>query len=166
MLFRSKHPDMHLIYVEQICGLFKLAGLPGDEVMKKVFHLSLKGKALAWYRLCDDIGSWNWNQLKLELHQKNYPMHLVHRDRNYIYNFWPREGESIALAWGRLKSMLYSCPNHELSRQIIIQNFYARLSHNDRSMLDTSCASSLLRRLSNFGGIFWKELNATLKLGT
>ena len=98
----TEHPDMHLIYVEQICGLFKLDGLPRDEVMKKVFPLSLKGKALAWYRLCDDIGSWNWNRLKLEFHQKNYPMHLVHRDRNYIYNFWPREGESIALAWGGL----------------------------------------------------------------
>ena len=33
------------------------------------------------------------------------PMHLVHRDRNYIYNCWPREGESIAQAWGRLKSI-------------------------------------------------------------
>ena len=32
----TEHPDMHLIYVEQICGLFKLAGLPEDEVMKKV----------------------------------------------------------------------------------------------------------------------------------
>ena len=32
----TEHPDMHLIYVEQICGLFKLVGLPGDEVMKKV----------------------------------------------------------------------------------------------------------------------------------
>ena len=83
---------MHLTYVEQICGLFKLAGLPGEDVKKKVFLLSLKGKALAWYRLCDDIGSWNWNCLKLELHQKNYPMHLVHRDRNYISNFGPCEG--------------------------------------------------------------------------
>ena len=26
------HPDMHLIYVDQICGLFKLAGLLEDEV--------------------------------------------------------------------------------------------------------------------------------------
>ena len=49
----SEHPDMHLIHVEQIYVLFKLAGLPRDEVMKKVFPLSLKGKALAWYRLCD-----------------------------------------------------------------------------------------------------------------
>ena len=38
----TEHPDMHLIYVEQICGLFKLAGLPGDRVMKKVFPLSLR----------------------------------------------------------------------------------------------------------------------------
>ena len=37
----TKHPDMHLIYVEQICGLFKLTGLPGDDVMKKVFPLSV-----------------------------------------------------------------------------------------------------------------------------
>ena len=69
-------------------------------------------------------------------------MHLVHRDRNYIYNFWPREGERITQAWERLKSMLYSCPNHELSREIIIQKFYARLSLDNRSMLDTSCTES------------------------
>ena len=37
---------MHLIYVDEVCGLFKLAGLPGDEVKKKVFPLSLGGKAL------------------------------------------------------------------------------------------------------------------------
>ena len=42
--------------------------------------------------------------------------------------------------------MLYSCPNHELSREMIIQNFYAWLSHNDRSMLDTSCTSSFMKK--------------------
>ena len=55
------HPDMHLIYVDEVCGLFKLAGLPEDVVKKNVFPLSLNGKALTWYRLCDDIGSWNYN---------------------------------------------------------------------------------------------------------
>ena len=42
--------------------------------------------------------------------------------------------------------MLYSCPNHELSQKMIIQNFYARLSHNDRSMLDTSCTGSFMKK--------------------
>ena len=42
--------------------------------------------------------------------------------------------------------MLYSCPNHELSREIIIQNFYARLSRGDQSMLDTSCVGSFMKK--------------------
>ena len=92
----TEHPDMHLIHVEKICGLFKLAGLHRDEVMKKVFPLSLKGKTMAWYRLCDDI-IMELESFKIGVPPKNYPMHLVHRDRNYVYNFWPREGEKVSL---------------------------------------------------------------------
>ena len=51
------HPDLHLIYVDEVCGLFKLAGIPDDVVKRKVFPLSLKGDALTWYRLYDDTGS-------------------------------------------------------------------------------------------------------------
>ena len=104
--------------------------------------------------------------LKMEFHQKFYPMRLIHRDRNYIYNFWPHEGESFAQAWGRLKSMLYSWPNHELTREVIMQSFYARLSDNNRTMLDTSCAGSFMMKTMNLDGIYWIELNATLKIGT
>ena len=46
--------------------------------------------------------------------------------------------------------MLYSCPNHELSREIIIQNFYARLSRDDQSMLDTSCTGSFMKKTIEF----------------
>ena len=46
--------------------------------------------------------------------------------------------------------MLYSCPNHELSREIIIQNFYARLSLNNRSMLYTSCTGSFMMKTIEF----------------
>ena len=37
----TKHLDEHLIYVD-VCGLFKLAGIPDDVVKKMVFPLSLK----------------------------------------------------------------------------------------------------------------------------
>ena len=55
------HSDMHLIYVDEVCGLFKLVGLPEDDVKKKVLPLCLKGNAMTWYKLCNDIGSWNYN---------------------------------------------------------------------------------------------------------
>ena len=45
---------------------------------------------------------------------------------------------------------LSQCSNHELSREIIIRNFYARLSHNDRSMFDTSCAGSFMKKTIEF----------------
>ena len=46
--------------------------------------------------------------------------------------------------------MLYSCPNHELSREIIIQNFHARLSLNNLSMLDTYCTGSFMMNTIEF----------------
>ena len=49
------HSDLHLIFVDEVCGLFKLAGMPDDVIKKKVFPLSLKGEALTWYRLRDDM---------------------------------------------------------------------------------------------------------------
>ena len=62
------HTNLHLIFLDEVCGLFKLAGIPEDVIKKKVFPLSLKGEALTWYRLCDDMGSWNYKRLKLEFH--------------------------------------------------------------------------------------------------
>ena len=58
--YGTLHPDLHLIYVDEVCVLFKLAGMLEDVIKKKVFPLSLKGDALTWYRLCDDTGSWNY----------------------------------------------------------------------------------------------------------
>ena len=55
----TKHLDEHLIYVDEVCGLFKLAGISDDVAKKKVFPLSLKGDASTWYRLCDDMETWN-----------------------------------------------------------------------------------------------------------
>ena len=40
----TEHPDMHLIYVDEICGLLKLAGLPWDEAKKKVFPFIFEGR--------------------------------------------------------------------------------------------------------------------------
>ena len=46
--------------------------------------------------------------------------------------------------------MLYLCPNHELSREMIIQKIYARLSDNNRTMLDTSCTGSFMMKTIEF----------------
>jgi hypothetical protein len=43
--------------------------------------------------------------------------------------------------------MLHTCPNNELSREIILQNVYARLSRNDQTMLDSSSTGSFMNTI-------------------
>ena len=102
---------------------------------------------------------WNWNFIR------SFILCILFIVSNYIYFFWPREGESITQAWGRLKSMLYSCPNHELSREIIIQIFMLGFLTMIAPCSILIVLVLLWRRILNSNGTYWKELNATLKIG-
>ncbi|KAK1661419.1 hypothetical protein QYE76_049578 [Lolium multiflorum] len=121
-----------------------------NEVRKKLFSISLSGKAAHWYKLLDNGDSLEWNDIVPRFYSKFYPPSEIHKDRNCIYNFWPHDGESIAQAWGRLKSLMLKCPIHELPGNVIIDNFYARLSFQDKTLLDTSCSGSFTRNKEEF----------------
>ena len=57
----------------------------------------------------------------------------------YIIFGLVKEKVSLKLGGGGLKSMLYSCPNHEFSREIIIQKIYPmHLVHRDRNYIYNS----------------------------
>src|SRR3954471_18373455 len=124
----DRHPDEHLLYLSQLCSLFKLAGVSREFVMRKLFALSLIDKASDWYRLLDNSHLLDWQELMSLFYTKFYPLHEVHENMNYVYNFYPHDGESIAQAWGTLKTLMLKCPNHGLPKDMIITNFYARLS--------------------------------------
>ncbi|KAK1618169.1 hypothetical protein QYE76_023686 [Lolium multiflorum] len=125
-------------------------GISMDEVRKKLFVMSLSGKAAHWYKLLKDGRSLDWKDIVPLFYSKFYPPSEIHKDRNRIYNFWPHDGESIAQAWGRLKSLMLKCPIHELPGNIIIDNFYARLSFQDKTLLDTACSGSFTRNKEEF----------------
>jgi hypothetical protein len=77
-----------------------------------------------------------WEEIVPLFYSKFYPFSEIHKDRNYIYNFHPHDGESIAQEWGRLKSLMLKCPILELPRNVVINNFYARLSGHYKDYLD------------------------------
>ncbi|KAK1647968.1 hypothetical protein QYE76_065773 [Lolium multiflorum] len=125
-------------------------GIAMNEVRKKLFTISLSGKAAHWYKLLKNGDSLDWEDIVPLFYSKFYPPSEIHKDRNRIYNFWPHDGESIAQAWGRLKSLMLKCPIHELPGNVIIDNFYARLSFQDKTLLDTSCSGSFTRNKEEF----------------
>ena len=40
------HPGYHLLYIKELCELFKVVGVPEEVITRKLFSLSLKEKAL------------------------------------------------------------------------------------------------------------------------
>src|SRR3954468_12748996 len=94
----DRHPSEHLLYLSQLCSLFKLAGVSKEFVMKKLFSVSLIDKASDCYKLLDNSHLLDWHELMSLFYTKFYPLHEIHRDKNYIYNFRSRDGESIAQA--------------------------------------------------------------------
>ena len=45
------HPRNHLLYIHELCGLFKCVGISMDIIKRKLFTLSLDGRAAEWYSL-------------------------------------------------------------------------------------------------------------------
>jgi hypothetical protein len=48
------HPGDHLLFIHELCELFKCAGISTGEVKRKLFSLSLKGRAVEWYKTLND----------------------------------------------------------------------------------------------------------------
>jgi hypothetical protein len=139
------HPGDHLLLIHELCELFKCAGISSSQVKRKLFSLSLKGRAVEWYRLLKDGPSIGCEEIVPLFYSKFYPPSEIHKDQKQIYNFWPHDGESIAQAWGRLKSLMLKCPIHELPSNIVINKFYARLTLHDKDLLDASYSGSFTR---------------------
>jgi hypothetical protein len=131
------HPGDHLLFIHELCELFMCVGISMNRVNQKLFSLSLKGRAEEWYKTLKDGRSIDWEEIVPLFYFKFYPSSEVYKDRNYIYNFHPHEGESIAQAWGRLKLLILKCPIHDCPHNIVINNFYARLSGYYKDYLDT-----------------------------
>jgi hypothetical protein len=45
------HPGDHLLFIHELCKLFKCAGISASQVKRKLFSLSLKGRPAEWYKL-------------------------------------------------------------------------------------------------------------------
>src|SRR4051812_16446044 len=69
---RKGHPGEHLLYLSQLCSLFKLEGVTMEFVMKKLCSISLKDKALDWYKLLDNTDLLEWPELMSLFYAKFY----------------------------------------------------------------------------------------------
>ena len=151
----SKSAMDHLDFIESLCSLFKLAGIPHYLVKIRMLYMSLSGNARIWYQSLDEEDKNDWEVLRKVFYLKYYTPRAMYEDRCFIYNFWPHKGESISQAWGRLKELLCKNPMHGFSEDIILINFYVRLPKHHKDILDNSSGGSFT---NNKKGNSWELL--------
>jgi hypothetical protein len=76
------HSGDHLLFIHELCELFKCAGISLSQVKRKLFSLSLKGRANEWYRLLKDGPSIAWKEIVPLFYSKFYPPSEIHKDHN------------------------------------------------------------------------------------
>src|SRR4051812_14368387 len=79
------HLGDHLLFIHELCGLCKCAGITTEQVKKKLLSISLKGRAKELYKLPKNRQSMEWEEMASLFYFKFYPPSEIHKDRNLIY---------------------------------------------------------------------------------
>jgi hypothetical protein len=73
------HPGDHLPFIHELCELFKCAGISMNQVKRKLFSLSLKGRAAEWYKTLKDGRPIDWEEIVPLFYSKFYPSSEVYK---------------------------------------------------------------------------------------
>jgi hypothetical protein len=60
---RTFHPSDHFLFIHELCEFFKCAGISINQVKRKLFSLSLKGRATEWYKTLKDGRPIGWEEI-------------------------------------------------------------------------------------------------------
>ncbi|GJZ97084.1 hypothetical protein Tco_0669418 [Tanacetum coccineum] len=107
--------NVHIKKVLEIVDLFHIPEVTQDQVMLRVFPMSLTSAASRWLRNEPSGSITNWETLKMNFLNKNCPPARTAKKMEEINNFKQEPDESLFRAWERFKELLMKCPQHYLT---------------------------------------------------
>ncbi|CAN6552312.1 unnamed protein product [Malus baccata var. baccata] len=116
----------------------------GSILMMKAFPFSLMDKAKDWlYELAPGTVT-SWKSMKRAFLEKFFLTSRVILLRKRISGIQQEEGESFPTYYERFKSLVASCPHHQMKEELLLQYFYEGLLPIERQMLDASAGGALV----------------------
>src|ERR1044071_480460 len=134
----------HLTKLAELGNLFTTDEKIRNFYVAKLFPFSLKGDARAWYDALPYGSIKSPQDLVKFFVDKYFPAHLQHVALQRIYNFKQLQDEHLPKAWGMFCDLLKVMPGHGVPKNELLDIFYAGLTDESRSYLD-SCASCVFR---------------------
>ncbi|KAM2312315.1 hypothetical protein ACFXTH_022734 [Malus domestica] len=137
-------PNKHLKEFEVVCSSMTPINVDGSILKMKAFPFSLLEKAKDWlYELAPGTVT-SWESMKRAFLEKFFPTSRVILLRKRISGIQQDEGESFPMYYERFKSLVASCPQHQMKEELLLQYFYEGLLPIERQMLDASAGGALV----------------------
>ncbi|CAN6576796.1 unnamed protein product [Malus baccata var. baccata] len=137
-------PNKHLKEFEVVCSSMTPINVDGIILKMKAFPFSLLEKAKDWmYELAPGTVT-SWESMKPAFLEKFFPTSRVILLQKRISGIQQEEGESFPTYYERFKSLVASCPQHQMKEELLLQYFYEGLLPIERHMLDASAGGALV----------------------
>ncbi|CAN6685913.1 unnamed protein product [Malus baccata var. baccata] len=137
-------PNKHLKEFEVVCSSMTPINVDGSILKMKAFPFSLMEKAKdRLYELAPGTVT-SWESMKRAFLEKFFPTSRVILLRKRISGIQQEEGESFPTYYERFKSLVASCPQHQMKEELLLQYFYEGLLPIERQMLDASAGGALV----------------------
>ncbi|GJZ86747.1 hypothetical protein Tco_0658357 [Tanacetum coccineum] len=111
----NEDANEHIEKVLEIVDLFHVPNITVDQLMLRVFPISLTGAASRWLRNEPTGSIKTWEDLKTKFLNKYCPPGRTTKKMEEINNFQQEPDETLYQAWERFKELLMKCPQHYLT---------------------------------------------------
>ncbi|KAH9679689.1 hypothetical protein KPL71_026230 [Citrus sinensis] len=129
-----------------VCSNIRPQGVTEEQIKLRAFPFSVDELAKDWLYYLPPGSITTWNGLKKQFLEKHFPASRAANIRKDICGIRQLPGETLYEYWERFKQLCASCPQHQISDQLLIQYFYEGLSLMDRSMIDAASGGVLVNK--------------------
>ncbi|CAN6579338.1 unnamed protein product [Malus baccata var. baccata] len=137
-------PNKHLKEFEVVCSSMTPVNVDSNILKMKAFPFSLLEKAKDWlYELAPGTVT-SWESMQRAFLEKLFLTSRVILLRKKISGIQQSPGESFPSYYERFKSLVASCPQHQMKEELLLQYFYEGLLPLERQMLDASAGGALV----------------------
>ncbi|XP_052295383.1 uncharacterized protein LOC127901771, partial [Citrus sinensis] len=144
--FAGEDPHKHLKEFHVVCSSMRPQGVTEEQIKLRAFPFSVDGLAKDWLYYLPPGSITTWNGLKKQFLEKYFPASRAANIRKDICGIRQLPEETLYEYWERFKQLCASCPQHQISDQLLIQYFYEGLSLMDRSMIDAASGGVLVNK--------------------
>jgi hypothetical protein len=121
----------------EIADLFTTEKVTIDQLMLRVFPISLRGAANRWLKNEPAGSIKEWEDLKKKFQRRYCPPVKTAKKMEAINNFKQEPNETLYQAWEQFKDLLLKCPQHYLTAMQEVILFYQGLDMPTRQILDS-----------------------------